>query len=183
MPPDEGIGSPLRRILLPVGDTSGVIEEFRSLYDPLPGKDRLSGRCPAHITIVSPFQSQVGIEKISEWMDLVCKNRLSFGLKAGPAQVRDGWIFLPVKSQQKWLVEAHQKLSKKSGALPDPNYSPHVMLGRMVPAGADPENEKALERELGKLPKSFHLNATFLLLEAIDAAAVSHPLHESHFRM
>ncbi|GEM_PF-7129748 len=164
-----------RRILLPVEDTSGVIAEFRSRFDPL------SQNIPAHIAIVSLFQSRVGNEKISEWMALICKNRLSFDMKAGPAAFASGLIILPVKSQQKWLFEAHQKLSKKCGAPPSPGFTPHIPIGRYaVDAG---QTVPEMEKEIANLPKTLHVNATRILLEAIDGEGISHPLHESRFRV
>ncbi len=156
-----------RSLYLPVEDNSGVIDEFRKRFDPL--NDR-----PSRIVLVFPFSNVVDTKRISEMIALVCKNRLCFSLKSGPAILQKDQVLLPVHSQLKWFFEVHQKLSQKCGTGPDTSFSPNVILGR--------GNSVDLASEIEKIPKTLHLRVSRLVLEESVEDGISNVLFEDEFR-
>ncbi len=164
---------PSRTLWIPIEDLTGVIDAFRSIHDPL------SPYCPPHITVVFPFQSEVGTDKIAELMTSICTNRLSFTLKLGPPQQINDHLILLVNSQQKWLFEIHQKLSKKCKCPPSLDFIPRIIMGRNL---SDLANF-----EFGDFPKSLQVIARALVLEEIPGVVMENQsrgkvLLESKFR-
>lgn len=109
----------------------GVINDIRKKYDPLADK------VLPHITLVFPFESELGNGEIIEWLSVSLKDIKPFTLRMSgfskQADVYGDYLFLNVSEGREVITGIHDSLYQ--GILEkykaDYPYEPHMTVGRL----------------------------------------------------
>lgn len=153
-----------RCIYLAVRFQDSDVESFRSKFDPLYTK------CPAHITVVFPFDSDLPSEAIAVQMESLSMDQPSFCIKVGPPRYQNGYLTMPSISRHTWISHSHEALTRAIGGAVVPGFIPHFTIGREM-------NDSVLSGSVlgGKI---ISVCASQMVLEEIQSDDTSKKLHQ-----
>ena len=124
-------------IYLPVEIRDLEIEAFRKI------NDTLFSKCPAHITVVFPFDAPISIEAIAKTIEGICDGITAFNIIVGPPSVHDGYVSMTTMTMHPWISYAHEVLTKSIGGDANRAFIPHLTIGREI------ENTTQINPEIG----------------------------------
>lgn len=125
-----GDGMVLRSILLfPQFENREKIDALREQYDPL------VGHVGPHVTVVFPFESEIGTEELRRHVVQAVNGIVPFAMVfQGVTGADGGYLFLNVKRGNDQVIELHDRLY--TGLLQEflhrkVTYVPHITVGKL----------------------------------------------------
>ena len=154
-------------MIFPEFDNIKIIDEVREKYDPL------ASRVRPHITLVFPFYSDIGSDKLKEHIEYVLLNTgsLKIILKGiTPVQSFGNYLFLNIEIGREEIYTIHKKLY--TGILEpyfpqwlrDGKYYPHMTVGKIE----NEEEYKAAILEVDDISDTFETMVNRISVEIID---------------
>lgn len=140
---------------------------FRHAHDPL------ASFIPPHITLVFPFESEMGDDELVAHVRRACGDLAPFIVTLGPAECQEhGVIWLPVQRGADEVTTLHRRLyTGPLAAHRDPRsvYVPHVTIARLAVLALPGVHRTALE-----LPAASPAEMREVVVERIGADDQSH---------
>lgn len=148
--------------IFPAFSADSGVQAFRARHDPL-------ALCiPPHITLLFPFEDEVGDEELVRHIEGAVQRLGSFAIGfAAPVVVDDRLIWLPVRDGEGAVAELHARLYggiMKKHLRPEIPYRPHVTLGV-----AKKNNAAELLKEAQRISLATEYRVESLILEKIGA--------------
>lgn len=154
-------------MIFPEFDNIKIIDEVREKYDPLASHVR------PHITLVFPFYSDIGSDKLKEHIEYVLLNTGSFKIilkGITPVQSFGNYLFLNIEIGREEIYTIHKKLY--TGILEpyfpqwlrDGKYYPHMTVGKIE----NEEEYKAAILEVDDISDTFETMVNRISVEIID---------------
>ena len=135
--------------------------------------DSLASCIPPHITLVFPFESEMGDDELVAHVRRACADLAPFAVTLGPAECQDhGIIWLPVQAGVREVTVLHERLYTGPLAVHrDPRfmYVPHVTIARVVVPALPGVHRAAME-----LPAASPAEMREVVVECIGEDDQSH---------
>lgn len=132
-------------VIFPSASETADLDNFRSAWDPL------AGSIAAHVTLVYPFESNIGQSTLESMVANVARNHSPFPVELGNPIVHEAeYLFLVPRRGKRQIELLHQDLY---AAIPDAHlkshFLAHMTIGRnAVPATIERARRDALKSGL-----------------------------------